>query len=480
MTAIPAGIVEAPAGATLDAGKAQKVSYCIPNWLRDEQIQVNLKKVPGRIASDGALRAGKVAIVGFGPSLQQTWEGIRDCDVVISTSGAHKFLIDRGIVPNYHVEVDPRAHKIALLGPAHPSVTYLPCSACHPEYIDHLLSAEAPVRLWHVFQADDASMRLLPPGEWAVTGGPNVGLRAMVLARFMGYRDLHIFGMDGSAGPVMTNIASDQYSHAGFHPMAPKKYATTLYNGREFFTTPAMLECARQTWHELDQLVDVTAQFYGDGLIQEMAKDYKRKEGPQPDVQLAAANPVLITPAYAALNRQLHETNLAYGVGGGKHADVVKKLCAKIGTTSVLDYGCGKGYLAKALDFPIWEYDPAIPGKEAMPRPADLVVCTDVLEHIEPAHLVSVLNDLKRVVRKVGYFTIHMGPSMKVLADGRNAHLIQRPLAYWRHKLEIRFTVGSIMQKGPLLHVVVGPLPEKKKHGKPEAGRAEGQAGQDH
>ena len=35
----------------LDVGGKHEVSYCIPNWLRDEQIRLNLgnQKFPGRI-----------------------------------------------------------------------------------------------------------------------------------------------------------------------------------------------------------------------------------------------------------------------------------------------------------------------------------------------------------------------------------------------------------------------------------------------
>jgi cyclopropane fatty-acyl-phospholipid synthase-like methyltransferase len=143
-------------------------------------------------------------------------------------------------------------------------------------------------------------------------------------------------------------------------------------------------------------------------------------------------------------------------VGGGKHADTVLKLAAAIGTTSILDYGCGKGYLAKAIPFPIWEYDPAVPGKEECPRPADLVVSTDVLEHIEPDRLAYVLDDLRRVTRKVAYLVIHTGPAQKTLADGRNAHLIQQGAKWWTKRLSKFFKVGKVWKVGAELHVVVG------------------------
>jgi len=134
-------------------------------------------------------------------------------------------------------------------------------------------------------------------------------------------------------------------------------------------------------------------------------------------------------------------------------------LAASLKTTCVLDYGSGKGYLAKSMPYPIWEYDPVIPGKDESPRPADLVVCTDVLEHIEPDKLEYVLDDIRRVTKQLGYFVIHTGPSAKILADGRNSHLIQKPENWWRTTLSRFFYLApnAIIAKGPLLHVVVSP-----------------------
>ena len=90
------------------------------------------------------------------------------------------------------------------------------------------------------------------------------------------------------------------------------------------------------------------------------------------------------------------------------------------------------------------------------------MVCTDVLEHIEPEKLLFVLGDLQRCVRKVGWFVIHTGPAQKVLADGRNAHLIQRDAHWWRTQLQPFFQVGQVKQVGVELYVVVGPRQRPK------------------
>jgi 6-hydroxymethylpterin diphosphokinase MptE-like protein/methyltransferase family protein len=443
--------------ATLDATAKQDVKYAVPLWQRDEQIKHAIATVPGRIAPVAEARTEPVAVVGFGASLQATWERVRDFKYVITCSGSHRFLIDRGIVPTWHVEVDPRPHKVGLLGAPHPDVEYLPASACAPEYFAHL--AGYNVKLWHVFDSTDEGIRTLPPGEWAVTGGCDVGLRAMTIAAFFGFRDLHVFGLDGSAP------APDAPRHAGDHPNGRQKYATTEYNSKTYWTTPAMLEAARQMRHEMDQMPGVKATFYGEGLVQDMMRGYKPKPvAPGQLVNVIAfAKDATISAEYAELNARLHRDNFAYGVGGEKHAETVLKLVDATKARSVLDYGCGKGTLGKALPFGICEYDPAIPGKTESPRPADLVVCTDVLEHIEPEKLGAVLRDLHRVTRKVGFFVIHTTPAVKKLADGRNTHLIVEGRRWWEKRLQKFFKIGKIVDvkagDGTLveLRIVVGP-----------------------
>jgi hypothetical protein len=115
----------------LDPTAKQNVKYCIPLWLRDEQIKAAIKRVDARIESATELRKEPIAIVCYGPSLASTWEQIKDYKYIMSCSGAHKFLMDRGIIPTWHLEVDPRAHKVQLIGKPHPSVEYVIASTCH-------------------------------------------------------------------------------------------------------------------------------------------------------------------------------------------------------------------------------------------------------------------------------------------------------------------------------------------------------------
>lgn len=154
--------------------------------------------------------------------------------------------------------------------------------------------------------------------------------------------------------------------------------------------------------------------------------------------------PRMISDEYRRMQKQMHQ-NPDYGVASVYYAPLVAQVIESVDARELLDYGAGKGRLGPSLEehlkrnVKIYQYDPAIPEWSAPPAPCGFVACIDVLEHIEPALLDNVLDDLKRVTAGVGIFTVHTGPAVKFLMDGRNAHLIQQPPAWWLPKFLARF-----------------------------------------
>ena len=167
--------------------------------------------------------------------------------------------------------------------------------------------------------------------------------------------------------------------------------------------------------------------------------------------------PSLISEEYRAQQRQLHEEHDNYGTASVKFAPVVSQIVNAAKITTLLDYGAGKGRLARSLegikgDLDIQMYDPAIPAFAAAPEPAELVCCIDVLEHIEPFAIDEVIAHLASLTQRFAFITIHCGPAQKVLPDGRNAHLIQEPPKWWLTKIlpyfdpcEFRLVPGGCM-----------------------------------
>jgi len=172
-----------------------------------------------------------------------------------------------------------------------------------------------------------------------------------------------------------------------------------------------------------------------------------------------------ISAAYLSEQQDLHK-DPQYGLASTKFAPLVAKIIQATKPNTLTDYGAGKKRLESSLsqlnalsNITYQPYDPVFPdyGK---PLKADLVCCIDVLEHIEPNLLNNVLKDLSSITTGFGFFTIHMGKAGKVLSDGRNAHLIQKPTSWWLPKLCNYFEINQLQHHttyGRGFWVIVNP-----------------------
>ena len=168
-----------------------------------------------------------------------------------------------------------------------------------------------------------------------------------------------------------------------------------------------------------------------------------------------------ISDSYLTEQKKLHE-NPKYGVASLSFAPVVRSLLRLGKCESLSDYGAGKCNLKKALylreggKVQYQPYDPAFP-EYGTPRPADLVTCIDVLEHIEPASLDAVLSEISSISKRLAFLTVHTGPAKKVLTDGRNAHLIQESPSWWLSRFEPFFDILHVQQVRKGFFVIASP-----------------------
>lgn len=146
-----------------------------------------------------------------------------------------------------------------------------------------------------------------------------------------------------------------------------------------------------------------------------------------------------ITDKYAKMNKELHKRRPDYGCKSSRHLSTVKALAAACDCDTILDYGCGKGDLLKALvkeGYKAEGYDPGHPDFTQRPNKADLVVCTDVMEHIEPEMLDNVIEDILSLANKAVFFLIALRPdSSKCLKDGSNPHKIVETFDWWKAQM---------------------------------------------
>jgi len=149
----------------------------------------------------------------------------------------------------------------------------------------------------------------------------------------------------------------------------------------------------------------------------------------------------LISEAYREQNTALHASKPSYGTTAISYATLVGRFAHTYGLETVLDYGAGKRLLKAKLGYfgvtpRVTEYDPAVPEIAEVPtEPADLLVCIDVLEHIEPKCLPDVLAHMESLTNKMAFVTVCCREAKKTLADGRNAHLIVKPQSWWLGKI---------------------------------------------
>ena len=140
---------------------------------------------------------------------------------------------------------------------------------------------------------------------------------------------------------------------------------------------------------------------------------------------------------YAEQLKKLHETSKNWGV----RVEIPEKViwCIEnFSIKSILDFGCGKGTVINSIKekYPHVEthgYDPAFSNN--LPEKVDMVMSTDVLEHIEPEELDNTINDLKNRANILHYHLIACHKAKKELPDGRNAHLIIETPDWWQRKL---------------------------------------------
>ena len=121
---------------------------------------------------------------------------------------------------------------------------------------------------------------------------------------------------------------------------------------------------------------------------------------------------------------------------------------------TILDYGAGKGGFGEEVRrlypdrFDVTDYEPSVKGKDVLqPFVYVAVVCTHVLEHIEPHLLDGTLDEIRNRAYAVIYIEVPHGPAGKNLADGRNAHLIQEPPEWWLDRLTKAFAPWVCMQR---------------------------------
>lgn len=164
---------------------------------------------------------------------------------------------------------------------------------------------------------------------------------------------------------------------------------------------------------------------------------------------------------YTEQYKELHEQKDDYGTSSIELLDEVCLFIDYLQPKTILDYGCGKGLLSNKIaelypNIKVYQYDPSIPGLEKIPVvKADLVINTDVLEHIPENILPNVVKNISEISQNV-YFQLHHGLAAAILPNGENAHCTVKP-PVWYHEMFKKYfnNVNPLKGKHPINSVVI-------------------------
>jgi hypothetical protein len=221
-------------------------------------------------------QADRVVLVGGGPSLNDTFDELRDLYFagakVVTVNGSYQWCLDRNIRPSAHVVLDARASNARFVNPAVPNCKYLLASQCAPETWA-AVEGRKDVWIWHAVAPDN---EILKPtldayyaGQWMPTpGGTTVIMRALLLLRAIGFLRFDLFGVDscymggeGHAYQQPENDSDKAYPFNVFPSGHPEMSRTFMCAPWHVKQVEDALQCLRLHGQHF------LANFHGDGML---------------------------------------------------------------------------------------------------------------------------------------------------------------------------------------------------------------------
>lgn len=143
------------------------------------------------------------------------------------------------------------------------------------------------------------------------------------------------------------------------------------------------------------------------------------------------------------------------GISLRPHLETIRTLIDAADILTILDYGSGKGRYWSELDRPdvdVALYDPGIPQINVLPQGRyDMVVCTDVMEHVHEDDVPWVLREIVDKAHFAIFMTICTRLAVKRLPDGRNAHITVKPKGWW--DAQIKEAIGDKVLRALITYV---------------------------
>lgn len=441
----------------------------LPDEVLLKNVEINAARddVPSLQAC--VYRSPTMVFVAGGPSAADHIEDIRAkakspyYEVYCSNATA-AWLLEHGVVPKYQVIIDPKPSKAQDVAHRHPDITYLLSLNCDPSVFETVsglkvfkfLASSGGETGKRDVDVARAALTAKNPSLVVLGGGTMMGTRALSLANPLGYRRLEYYGFDGCVR--MSDLDKRVQCYAYKKDRGEAIIQVECEDGRYFDSTATFARQADEINYFRKMVSWIDIEIYGGGFIAHMLKLDRAKETPQVGYRCSEAYrdlQRLMAPEYEGAGRQY--ANRVYLIAS--------QMLKGTGSLDILDYGCGK----RALEHAVKEKYTTLPGlkwhgytlDDADPKPADLVTCTDVMEHVEPECVEAVLDHIQALAKSVVFFAIDTMPAVKNLPDGRNAHICLKPLQYWEGQIKKRFIVVEHYGRGSTIIFVGHSFPKE-------------------
>jgi hypothetical protein len=369
---------------------------------------------------------GVAIMCGGGPSIGDYTDDIRVLAEaggnIFAMNAASQFIRKYNLMVDYQVIGDAKQETEQLVDPT--AFNHLFASQVHP---DTMSKVKSPV-LWHL-GIDEIELHLpkerVAAGGYAlIGGGAAVGNAALCVAYAMGYRTFHVFGYDS----CHRNGESHAYwqSMNQFMPCVEVKWA-----GKAYYSGLAMKAQAEkfQITAQHMQQKGCTLNVYGEGLLQAMWNTPKDNLTERDKYQLMWQ----------------FDSYRKHSPGENAVGMFLKKAKPD---GMIIDFGCGTGRAGVALvhaghQVLLVDFADNCRDQEAMkipflcwdltkpcPASAPFGFCTDVMEHIPPDDVETVIRNIMASAKTV-FFQISTRPDSFGDVIGQRLHLTVKRHDWW-------------------------------------------------
>lgn len=248
----------------------------VPIATRIKNIKENSKRKLPWFNTEFCCFNGACAIVGGAPSVKDRIDRIKELSEhmpIFAVNGAHDFLVENDIKPNFFVMLDAKANNDFATKPQKNCV-YLLASQCNKKIFEKL--KDYMIAVWHVdepfFPEHEIIKISRKRGEnyHLVSAKGTVSMTTIALAYTMGFEQYHLFGMDSSF---------NDYQHAYEQKQNEKDEIVDFeIRGKKFKTTKALLN-QMWTFCHIKELMDKRGYniiIESEGLIKEVNDGFAR------------------------------------------------------------------------------------------------------------------------------------------------------------------------------------------------------------